>query len=172
MNQAGLELIDCDDVTITSNTVIGWNTSIRFTNCSNINASKNTLQYGKTGIGLIDCSGRVNIKRNFGHQIDEMIRVEQTENNTKIVPNQKISNRDKKTEKNKAVKAVVDKHFLELEHSKVKLKEIIEHERKFNSEIRELLNLEAQEKFLKNYAEVKRIQYKKANWGAPILALK
>lgn len=169
MNQPGLEIIDCDDVTISSNTIIGYDTSIHFSGCSNINASKNTFKYGRTGIELIDCMGRANLKRNFGHQIDEMISVEQTENITRIVPSQKISDRDKIIEKNKAI---VDKYFLELEHSKVKLKEVIEYERKFNNEIRELLNLEAQEKFLKNYAEVKRIQYKKANWRAPILALK
>lgn len=169
MNHVGIELNNCDNAEVGFNFVIGFNTSIRFTRCLNPNAFGNVMQYGKTGIGLIDCGGTANIKRNVGHKINEMIRVEQTENPTRAIPRQKNSERVKILEKNKII---VDKNSLELDHSKVRLKEIKKYEEKFNNDIKELLNLEAQEKFLKNYAEVKRIQYKKANLGAPILDLK
>ncbi|HAV6198083.1 TPA: hypothetical protein JI316_12815 [Acinetobacter baumannii] len=169
MNQVGIDLNNCDNAEVGFNFVIGFDTSIRFNRCLNPNAFGNIMQYGETGIGLIDCGGTANIKRNFGHKINKMIRVEQTENPTRTIPRQKNSERVKIVEKNEVI---VDKHSLELELSKVKLKEIMKYERRFNSEIKELLNLEAQEKILKNYAEVKRIQHKKANWGSPILALK
>ena len=160
MNQIGIHLHNCDNAEVGANFVIGFDTSIRFTRCLNPNAFGNIMQYGRIGIGLIDCSGRANIKRNFSHQIDEMIRVEQTENISRTVLSQKNNDRVKIIEKNKTI---INKYSLELERSKVKLKEIIKYERRFNSEIKELLNLEAQEKILKNYAEVKRIQHKKAN---------
>lgn len=101
MNQVGIDLNNCDNAEVGFNFVIGFDTSIRFNRCLNPNAFGNIMQYGETGIGLIDCGGTANIKRNFGHKINKMIRVEQTENPTRTIPRQKNSERVKIVEKTK-----------------------------------------------------------------------
>lgn len=107
---------------------------------------------GKTGI-LIDGNSDVSVSDNYIEHSDTAIELKNC--NGRI---------DVKKNKAKRVKKFVVIKDIESDPQKtLKIKNHQKYEFQFNKKILELLNLEAQAKFLKNYEDLKKIRFLKAH---------
>lgn len=142
----GAELINCDRIVMIGMNFTGYDRCIEMTSCSNFYISKSGFFDSNEAVFLANCYGKAFIKKNSTFNVNTLVSV----NDSKNV----ISSQSKNSKSQQKFDPIPESKKL------VRKMEI-----KYKRLIQKLLNLEAENKFLKNHKQVRIIKDIKSNLG-------
>lgn len=140
----------CSDISVSNCSFSGFDNCIEMHSCSNFNVSSNGFFNSDNALFLANCYGKASVLNNYAYNVNNLIKISDLEQHSFLKPSSSIS---------RASKLSKIKEKLTKNHAVINMK--------FNKKIKELLNLEAQERFFHlNTKKADEIKIIKAKYGS------
>lgn len=139
----------CSDISVSNCSFSGFDNCIEMHSCSNFNVSSNGFFNSNNALFLANCYGKASVRNNYAYNVNNLIKISDLKQHSFLKPSSSISRASKpsNTKKNKKKHIVINV--------------------KFNKKIKELLNLEAQERFFHlNTKKADEVKIIKAKYGS------